>query len=65
MYYEDVGVCKPCDCLTCTGVGNEYTCTSCPEGEILFDGKCIDKCPLEPMPYYLSSGECLPCEPTC
>lgn len=64
-YYGYVGAtrqCLPCDasCVTCSSLS---TCTSCPWGYFLVNGKCLTSCPT--ATYASTDGSCQPCLSPC
>lgn len=56
--------CLPChfSCESCTVAYSSTDCTSCIPGLALYGTTCISTCP---DGYYLSSPDCLPCDPSC
>ncbi|KAL4502402.1 hypothetical protein ABPG72_011989 [Tetrahymena utriculariae] len=57
--------CSDCNpsCSTCKDASNLNTCTSCPTGQVLYNGNCQNTCP--PQYYSDQNQTCQPCSTNC
>eukprot|EP00732_Lithocolla_globosa_P001111 Lithocolla_globosa_v1_NODE_503_length_3880_cov_6.757908.p1 type:complete len:1237 gc:universal NODE_503_length_3880_cov_6.757908:86-3796(+) len=60
-FVDGSGTCSSCgaDCLVCGGID---FCVACLPSFFLFDGECLELCPLN---YFADGTTCMPCDPSC